>query len=73
MSVSDTLFDAVNDLDRYMREDNYTPQNNLDMHIMSVRDQMELLRCRLDANPVNGRQPTFRIYSDNFTDDEVAS
>lgn len=63
MSIADTLHDAINEIDTYLRDDGPTANANLDMHVMHVRDSMELLRCRLDAD-LQGNQPSFRIYSD---------
>ena len=64
MSIADTLHDAVNEIDTYLREDGPSADGNFDMHVMNVRDSMELLRCRLDVD-LRGEQPPFRIYSDD--------
>ena len=63
--IADTLYDAVNEIDDYLKHgaDVYGDGGNLAIWVMTVRDSMELLRCRLDCD-TQGNQPEFRIYSD---------
>jgi hypothetical protein len=62
--ISDTLHDAVAEIDAYLLEDGpYSPDDNLRRYIIAVRDSMEVLRCRLDIDP-EGYEPSFRALGD---------
>jgi hypothetical protein len=61
--ISDTLCDAVSEIDRYLIDDgaggHYTSDRYITAWIVSVREQMELLRRMLDTHP-DGSVPPHR-------------
>jgi hypothetical protein len=51
MSVADTLYDAVSELDEYLDDGGGEAWPGQDYHaeLLDTRDRMERLRCKIDA------------------------
>jgi hypothetical protein len=51
--ISDTLHDAVSDIDRYLEDGGGQAWSGSSFHgvILETRDRMERLRCLLDDDP----------------------
>lgn len=65
--ISDTLHDAVNEIDGYLNEpDGGGPYTATPLYavIVYVRDVMEVLRCVLDAD-LDGNRPPARFHPDS--------
>lgn len=60
MSVADTLHDAVADLDSYLTDGIGEAWSGQPYHgeLLDIRDRMETLRCKIDAQSMGWRDPS---------------